>query len=136
MPIGRRDEHLHAGRTDERGAAAANTAVLPRVVMSTCMLGEGGCAYHAVLRHARLFEQVRGDAGGGDEAARIELHLDPLAKSGRVAVTYRLGVSDRFEERVGLNDALLHVPDEGGNQHALRCTPPRVLGTRRIGGDR
>jgi hypothetical protein len=58
----RRGEHLHAGR--------------------------GGCAYHAVLRHARLFEQVRGDAGGGDEAACIELHFDPLAKSGRVAVTY------------------------------------------------
>ena len=58
----RRREHLHAGRD--------------------------GCAYHAVLCHARLFEQVRGDTGGGDEAAHIELHLDPLAKSGRVAVTY------------------------------------------------
>ena len=28
------------------------------------------------------------------------------------------------------------IADEGGNQHAFRCTPPRVLGTRRIGGDR
>ena len=38
----------------------------------------------------------------------------------RVAVTYRLGVSDRFKERVGLHDALLHVPDEGGNQRSSR----------------
>ena len=123
----RRREHLHAGRD--------------------------GCAYHAVLCHARLFEQVRGDTGGGDEAAHIELHLDPLAKSGRVAVTYlmreaissyelplRVAVTSRRYElplRVAVTSCR-YVPSWRfrslqGEGWPARCTPPRVLGQRNQG---
>ena len=162
----RRREHLHAwGNTRSIGRGWGCCC---SVVVSTCMLGEmavrtmpcsvtrrdeggnqhaiRGGAYHAVLRHARLFEQVRGDTGGGDEAAHIELHLDPLAKSGRVAVTYLMREAISSYElplRVAVTSCRYELPlrvavtscryvpswrfrSLQGEGWPARCTPPRT----------
>jgi hypothetical protein len=58
----------------------------------------------------RALEQVRPDRRAGDSVVLIELNLDELPEPRRVVVSHRLRVSERLQERVGLQDLLLHRP--------------------------
>jgi len=47
------------------------------------------------------------DVTSGNFAFRVEVDLDEFAKSGAVVVAGRLGVAERFENRIGIEKFLL-----------------------------
>mmetsp|Transcript_5900 Transcript_5900/g.17761 ORF Transcript_5900/g.17761 Transcript_5900/m.17761 type:complete len:204 (-) Transcript_5900:553-1164(-) len=53
-------------------------------------------------------EQVGSDGGAADPELGVELDLHVLSEPGRVVVPHRLGVSKGLQDRVGLQDLLLH----------------------------
>uniref|UniRef100_A0A2M4B0Z9 Putative secreted protein n=1 Tax=Anopheles triannulatus TaxID=58253 RepID=A0A2M4B0Z9_9DIPT len=74
-------------------------------------------AFVRVLRHdAGLFQQVLLNLGTLDDATTVEVDVDVLAEAGRVVVAHRFRITERFQDRVRLEDLLLN---------------PRVLATDR-----
>jgi hypothetical protein len=57
--------------------------------------------------HPTLLQQIPIDVGAGDAAVRGKSNADKLAESTRVVVPLRLGVPERFQDRVGLEDLSL-----------------------------
>lgn len=62
----------------------------------------------ALERDARLLEEVVLDDAAADAELVVEANLHELAEPRTVVVADRLGVSKRLQDRVGLEDLLLH----------------------------
>ena len=62
----------------------------------------------ALSNHTRLFEQVDVQLGPAHPELAIELHLDKLAKAGRVIVAQGARVAKGLEQRVGCKHLLRH----------------------------
>jgi hypothetical protein len=85
---------------------------------------------------AIALQQVRLDRGTDDHTASIKLETDELAETRRVVVLQRFGVTERLEDRVGLQDLLLQSAHEvlanvAGNGGKILNNLLRVLGLAR-----
>ena len=62
-----------------------------------------------LLQHdPRLLQQVVGDVAADRVVLKVEVDIHVLAEAGRVVVPVRLGVAERLQNRVGLNQHALY----------------------------
>lgn len=62
---------------------------------------------HGLVHDARLFEQVLLNLGALDDAVLVEVNVDVLAEATRVIVSDRLGIAERLQNRIRLENLLL-----------------------------
>ena len=86
-----------------------------------------------LLHDSRLFEQVLRVARRVDLSARVEEDLNVLAEARRVVVAHRLGVAERLEDRIRLQNALL---DLGGRAGGFGQVLEALLGRLGLAGAR
>lgn len=59
--------------------------------------------------HARLFQQIVVDVAADGIAFEIEMNIHVLSKTGRIVVPVRLGVAERLQNGVRLEQNVLHA---------------------------
>jgi hypothetical protein len=90
-------------------------------------------AMRYLLYDARLLEQILRVARRVNLPARIEEDLNVLAEPRRVVVAHRLGVAERLEDRIRLQNALL---DLGGRTGGFGQVLEALLGRLGLAGAR
>lgn len=78
-----------------------------------------------LVHHSALLQKIAFDRSSADVIAIAEMHLDPLSKARRVVVSHGLGVSEGFQNGIGLQNFLLQRRIRSGDLHfTVSLLPP------------